>query len=788
MTRGFVRTSIAVVVTALLAPLCATVLSSAPATAAGVVVPTQVDGGPTLADVVVVGGGPSGIAAALSAKDAGARTVVLLERTDYLGGQVAAGVGTMDEGSRDRFDQRADGIWNRIVRAFLDEYARLGWPHASTCYGAGSSGRSVCVSPSVGRRVYTRLLQDAGVIVQLGVDVAPVMTGTRITGVRWTRTIAPKQSDVIATSVVIDASENGSVLVPAGAAYRSGNGLGNTPGSAPAGHIQRITYAAVVRSYGGGTMPKALDLVGAPFPTPVGDTNPAATKARVLAYFATRVVKGGSSYNNSQGLPWSPTWALQYRGLPNPGKVPYFASQPWRITRTVLNYANDYPTWQAGDLGGAELSARYLEDPAYQHRIDCRAKLRTVQFVWYMQNKLGQPTWSVATDEGFDTPWSRTQRCNGVELKTTYAAFEAAMPVIPYTRESRRGVGLTTLTGSQVLRTPHGEAIAGPHGETSASAALVQPSDTIAIGYYRSDMHGGSAAADLESGLETTADRPATVGGVVPVGPFGIPLRALVSADVQGLILAERNISQTRIVNGATRVQPEMTAVGAAAGTLAALSIARGVPPSAVPARDVQYVLTRSGQFLSVSRFLDIDRDDPATAPFELAALAQIDPDRSHTAANPDATVTRATAATWVRRAAGLSRVATVGGVLRDLDAAAQYALDAEALRLAGVPVACATGRFCPDALMTRAELLRWAAYALDAAHGTTFTSTPLPPTPVFDDLAGVTGAAAVSAYAAHLASDHGTTFGASLVPGDPLLRRDLASWLGWEPFDPMLR
>jgi hypothetical protein len=269
-------------------------------------------------------------------------------------------------------------------------------------------------------------------------------------------------------------------------------------------------------------------------------------------------------------------------------------------------------------------------------------------------------------------------------------------------------------------------------------------------------MHGGTAAADLESALETTADRPATVGGVVPVGPFGIPLRALVSADVQGLILAERNISQTRIVNGATRVQPEMTAVGAAAGTLAALSIAQGVPPSAVPARDVQYVLTRSGQFLSVSRYLDIDRDDPATAPFELAALAQIDPDRSHTAANPDATVTRATAATWVRRAAGLSRAATVGGVLR--------------------------------ALMTRAELLRWAAYALDAAHGTTFSTTPLPAAPVFDDLAGVPGAAVVSAYAAHLASEHGTTFGASLVPGDPLLRRDLASWLGWEPFDPMLR
>lgn len=788
MHRGIRRTSIALTVVALLVPFGAAALTGPSAAAAVAVTPSQVDGGALLADVVVVGGGPSGIAAALSAREVGARTVVLLERTDYLGGQIAAGVGTMDEGSRDRFDQRSEGIWNRIVRAFLAEYARIGWPHTSTCYGAGSAGRTVCVSPSVARRVYAQLLEDAGVVVQLGVDVTPVVIGSRITGVRWQRTVAPGDSQRVAASVVVDASENGSVLVPAGAAYRSGNGIGNTEGSSPAGHVQDITYAAVVRSYGGATMPPSLNLVGKPFPTPVGDKNAAATKAKVLGFFASRVVVGGSSYNNSQNLPWSPTWALQYRGLPNPGKAPYLAAQPWRITRSVINYANDYPTAQAGDLRGGDLPARYLEDPVYRHRIDCRAKLRTIQFVWYMQNRLRQPTWSVATDEGFDTPWSRTQRCNGVEVPKALAAFEAAMPVIPYVRESRRGIGLTTVTGSQVLRTPHGEVTAGSHGETSASAALAQPADTIAVGYYRSDMHGATAAAGLEAGLETTADRPLTVAGIVPVGPFGIPLRALISADVQGLVFAERNISQTRIVNGATRLQPEMSAVGAAAGTLAALSVRLGIEPSAVPVRHVQYELTRAGQFLGVNRFLDIARDDPATAEFELAALAQIDPDRSHTAANPEATVTRATAATWVRRAAGLSRASTLSSALDDVDPAQQYALDVEALRIAGVPVACASGRFCPDSTMTRAEVLRWAAYAVDAAHGTGFASTALPGVPMFDDLTGTPGAAAITAYAAHLAAEHGTVFAASLGPDSALLRRDIASWLAWGPFDPALR
>lgn len=779
------RAVLALVVASLLAPVLA--VPSGGGASAATVVPTQIDGGPTLADVVVVGAGPSGIAAALSARDAGARTVVLLERTDYLGGQIAAGVGTMDEGSRDRFDQRSDGVWNRIVRAFLAEYARLGWPHASTCYGAGSPGRSVCVSPSVARRVYTQLLAEAGVVVELGVDVQPVMSDGRIVGVRWQRTLRPAQHDTIASRVVVDATELGTVMAAAGARYRSGNGMGNTPGSAPAGHIQRITYPAVVRSYGNG-VPHALDLRGDPFPTPVGDKDPAATKARVLALFASYVAPGGTPYNNTTGAPWSPTWALQYRGLPNPGKAPYLASQPWRITRTVLNWANDYPARLAGDLGGKELPARYLEDASYRKRIDCRAKLRTIQFVWYMQNRLGQRLWSVANDEGFDTPWSRSQRCNGLELPTKYAAFEAAMPVIPYIRESRRGVGLETLTGGSILRTPHGELTSGPHGETSALTSTTRRSDSIAIGYYRSDMHGATGAADIEADLELPTDRQGAVGGLAPLGPFAIPLRALISADVPGLLLAERNISQSRIANGATRLQPETSAVGAAAGTLAALAAARRVDPADVPARDVQYVLTRAGQFLATNRFLDIARDDPATPAFELAALAQIDPGGTHTAASPDEVVTRAAAATWVRRASGLAPAPSAGTVLRDLDATAEYAADAEALRRAGVPVACASGRFCPDQPMTRGELLRWAAYALDAVHGTTFSSTPAPDVPLFDDLSGVPGAAAIEAYAAHLGSEHAIAFGTSLAPGDDLLRRDAASWLAWEAFDPSLR
>ncbi|MCW2166158.1 FAD dependent oxidoreductase [Microbacterium hydrothermale] len=62
-------------------------------------------------------------------------------------------------------------------------------------------------------------------------------------------------------------------------------------------------------------------------------------------------------------------------------------------------------------------------------------------------------------------------------------------------------------------------------------------------------------------------------------GVFEIPFRSLYSADVDNLLLAGRDVSATHIAFGAARVMATCAAMGEAAGTAAALTIAHGTTP-----------------------------------------------------------------------------------------------------------------------------------------------------------------------------------------------------------------
>ncbi len=84
-------------------------------------------------------------------------------------------------------------------------------------------------------------------------------------------------------------------------------------------------------------------------------------------------------------------------------------------------------------------------------------------------------------------------------------------------------------------------------------------------------------------------------------GPFVVPLEALIPEKVDGLIAAEKNISQTRLVNGATRLQPITMLTGQAAGALAALSVKQGITPRQVAYGDIKAVLESFGDSLSIS-------------------------------------------------------------------------------------------------------------------------------------------------------------------------------------------
>jgi len=254
-----------------------------------------------------------------------------------------------------------------------------------------------------------------------------------------------------------------------------------------------------------------------------------------------------------------------YRGLPDStNPVVYDVSRPDLITLTATNWANDLP-----------FSVADVESPSARRARVCEAKLRTVQLLYFIQSEV-DTSWSVTTDQEFDTAYDPATECANIapELRAITRHF----PPIPYVREGRRLVGVETLTGADIYRSG------------TPAVARRRFTNALAMGDYGADLHGCREDRMLES-PETMSDIPSGSG----TGPFQVPMGVFIPATVDGFLVAEKNLSVTRIANGAIRLQPITMMTGQAVGAIAALSIARGIAPRALPAIPVQDVLARAG-------------------------------------------------------------------------------------------------------------------------------------------------------------------------------------------------
>lgn len=191
------------------------------------------------------------------------------------------------------------------------------------------------------------------------------------------------------------------------------------------------------------------------------------------------------------------------------------------------------------------------------------AKQHTLRFIYYLQTELGFSHLGIAEDE-FPT--------------------KDNLPMIPYHRESRRMKGLVTLTVNHV---------ADPYGQEEPFYRT-----GIAVGDYTIDHH------HLKN-----PEAPEIDFIKIKVPSYNMPLGSLIPKDQDGLIVAEKSISVSNIVNGATRLQPVVLGIGQAAGTLAAVSIRKNVQPKDVNIREVQQELINSKAY--IMPFIDVKPDDP---------------------------------------------------------------------------------------------------------------------------------------------------------------------------------
>lgn len=168
----------------------------------------------------------------------------------------------------------------------------------------------------------------------------------------------------------------------------------------------------------------------------------------------------------------------------------------------------------------------------------------------------------------------------------------------PGKRESRRFEGDHILTEGDIL-----------------AGLNAVPNDAVTYGGWPIDLHAPDGVY--------SPDRPCTQPPLP--GLYGIPLRSLYSRTVSNLILTGRDISQTHVAHGSTRVMKTCAAIGEASGTAAAIAIEWGRTPRALandPAAvdGVQQALLRQGAY--IPRHRNTDPDDLALQTGVLASAS----------------------------------------------------------------------------------------------------------------------------------------------------------------------
>jgi hypothetical protein len=287
---------------------------------------------------------------------------------------------------------------------------------------------------------------------------------------------------------------------------------------------------------------------------------------------------------------------------------------------------------------------------------------------------------------------------------------------MPYVRESRRMVGVHTLTAGDIRR----EGVPPRASRTFASS--------IALGDYPADLHGCSEEPTLEFELERTADRPSagTRGGL-----FQVPIETLIPQSTDGFLAAEKNISQTRLANGATRLQPITMLTGQAAGLLAALAVESGIPPRRVSVGKVQKILLGEKSALSLAKFQDVPRDNPLWPAVQMATVRGWMAGLHNENFGPGEPVKRRTAAAILAERADLHEFPpsrprvwrSSPGVRASFEDVPLYDRDAgeiEMLWKTGAITACSEQplKFCPDAQVTRAQFVEMLSKVLKRPVG----------------------------------------------------------------------
>ncbi len=531
-------------------------------------------------DLLVVGGGTGGVAAALAASRAGLR-VSVLEETSWIGGQFTSqGISALDEheyiesfgGTRSYYELR-----DRIRAVYRSRYPAVAGERYLN--PGGSWVTRLAFEPRIGVSVLTDMLAPQVAAGRLAVHVRRKAVAVEMAGDRFVSVTSVGLEDGTFVrhrfSQVIDATELGDLLPMAGLPYALGaETIADTgephaqPAHARPEAVQSLTYPVAPRLSSGAS--READAPAPPDYATYRVGQPYALDIHVRAGEIYGDTTGRLAYDVFDRRPNTKGGLWDYRRLLDGAKL----GLGREADISIFN-------WPGNDYRDRSIVDRPLDETA--------ASLQAAKWV-----SLGFLHWirTEAPRAGAGRGYPKI-----VPAPDIYGTPDA-LALHPYIREGRRIIGLTRIVEHDVSV------------EFQSGARARHFDDSAGVGWYPIDIHAASAD---------------DIGVSTQTRPFQIPLGALVPRTATNLLAGGKNLATTHITNGCYRLHPVEWNVGESAGRLAAFCQAHGVEPAAVIGdvallRSFQAAIVAQG--VPLAWFVDVGVDHPAFASLQMAAVA----------------------------------------------------------------------------------------------------------------------------------------------------------------------
>lgn len=541
---------------------------------------------PVACDLLVVGGGESGVAAAIQAARLGVKRIVLANDTNWLGGQFTSeAIGAVDEWTKYR-DGRApfprSGLFLEIMTLIEDDMQRK--------YGDRRPGNCFCAwttceprdTELLFRKLIGPYLKANGGPIELLENIEPVRVDVEknaIVGVEFevVGTTDPVIRISVRPQLTIDASDWGDIVRLSGATFFCGPDLKERfdEPSAPVDYTQvernemnPITHCLVLRE--------------SATPTIIEQPPHYDERRYYAATTSTREEFQKFGWPAKAMKPFAPAW--RDTALPNgpytDGPTVYHHRRlvdrrhknlPVGTETVLVNWPlQDYPTNAypqhvvdalEADAAGASKKNLVEMTPRQRRIVFQDAKDHALGLLYHLQTTVAERDLKAAAGKPIVT-------FRDLKLTDEFGTPDR-LPPKPYVREGLRAEALYMLREQDVRDTDGNQ----------CWAATMAPDGVFGF-QFNIDFHPTKRIFKNDDPRETwTLVHTPLRNWSTDTDRAMLPLRSLVPKSLDGLILAGKNLGVSSVVQSAVRLHGHGMLAGQAAATTAFVSLSESVPP-----------------------------------------------------------------------------------------------------------------------------------------------------------------------------------------------------------------